>query len=68
MECKFCTHQCECVANKNSSFTEEQVSRNLRIGPLDFLYRMKIHFKKSPTKRERNRRRTFNLRAEYMQT
>ena len=30
--CKFCAHQCECVGTKNSSFTEEQVSRNLRIG------------------------------------
>ena len=29
--CKLCTHQCECMGTKNSSFTEEQVSRNLRI-------------------------------------
>ena len=29
--CQLCTHQCECVGTKNSSFTEEQVSRNLRI-------------------------------------
>ena len=29
--CELCTHQCECVGTKNSSFTEEQVSRNLRI-------------------------------------
>ena len=28
---KLCTHQCECVGTKNSSFTEEQISLNLRI-------------------------------------
>ena len=28
---KVCTHRCECVGTKNSSITEEQVSRNLRI-------------------------------------
>ena len=33
--CKLCTHRCECVGTKNTSFTEEQVSWNLCIGPLD---------------------------------
>ena len=30
-----CTRQCECVGAKTSSFTEEQVSRNLRISYSD---------------------------------
>ena len=29
--CELCTHQCECVGTNKSSFTEEQVSRNLPI-------------------------------------
>ena len=29
--CKLCTHRCVCVGTINTSFTEEQVSRNLRI-------------------------------------
>ena len=29
--CKLCTHRCVCVSTINTSFTEEQVSRNLRI-------------------------------------
>ena len=34
--CKVCTNRCECVGTKNTSFTEEQVSRNLRIGRVKF--------------------------------
>ena len=30
--CELCTHRCVCVGTINTSFTEEQVSRNLRIG------------------------------------
>ena len=30
---KLCIDQCECVGIKNSSFTEEQVSWNMRIDP-----------------------------------
>ena len=29
--CKLCTHRCVCVGTISTSFTEEQVSRNLRI-------------------------------------
>ena len=29
--CKLCTHQYKCVGTKNSSFTEEHVSRNFGI-------------------------------------
>ena len=29
--CELCTHRCVCVRTINASFTEEQVSRNLRI-------------------------------------
>ena len=31
---KLCTHQCECLGTKNSSFSEEQISGNLRITTL----------------------------------
>ena len=29
IDCKLCTHQCECVGTKNFSLTEKQGSRNL---------------------------------------
>ena len=29
--CMLCTHRCVCVGTINTSFTEEQVSRNFRI-------------------------------------
>ena len=47
MGCKLCTHQCECGSTKNSSLTEEQVSRNLRIEsplPKDALCQVELNF------------------------
>ena len=44
--CELCTHHCECVGTKNSSFTEKQVSRDLRIEKGQFLpiLRETVHF------------------------
>ena len=39
-----CTLQCECVSAKTSSFTEEQVSRNLRIHQSYFSFFFRKHF------------------------
>ena len=55
--CKLCTHQCECVGTKHSSFTEEQVSRNLRIEWL------KCHLLNIKTKKDKKERMRLVVRT-----